>query len=256
MMKVFVLNLDRDRERLEAVDKQLRRLGVEYERIPAVYGKSLSTAEKNSKVNRFRWWCAVGRPITDGELGCALSHATAYRKIVKEELPMACVLEDDVVLDDRIPLVLNGLSQMLQSAVSQVALLSNHSYPEGQVGDGHNGFRSPSGMVDLSLTAIESDMFAEGYVITSAAAKALLRANDPVITCCDWWGRWRKLGHIELYHAFPTVCSQDKSRYESHTAEGMICAVRNRSLLGWTGYKLKRLVGKLMDRMFVVATGR
>ena len=78
-MKVFLINLDRDQERLKAADAQLKALGVEYEWIPAVYGKSLSQEEKQRKVNRFRWWCAVGRSMTDGELGCALSHAAVYR---------------------------------------------------------------------------------------------------------------------------------------------------------------------------------
>ena len=65
-MKVFLVNLDKNPERLAAADAQLRKLGVEYERFPAVYGADLPKAEKRQAVNRFRWWCAVGRPSGGG----------------------------------------------------------------------------------------------------------------------------------------------------------------------------------------------
>lgn len=255
-MKVFLINLDSDKERLLAADAQLKMLGVEYERIPAVYGKSLSCAEKVRKVNRFRWWCAVGRPMTDGELGCALSHAAAYHKIIDGNLSMACVLEDDVVLDSRFPSVLTVLEKRLDWSKPQVALLSNHSSPEGQLGDAQNGFQSPPEVAELALQRIEFDMFSEGYVVTKTGAEALLKANEPIITCCDWWGRWTKLGLIELYHAFPTVCKQNKKGYASHTIVGMVKAAKDLPLPLRLLRKLKRLVGKMLDRMMILMVGR
>ena len=41
-MNVFLINLDKETERLKFTDRQLKRSGVAYERIPAVYGKLLS----------------------------------------------------------------------------------------------------------------------------------------------------------------------------------------------------------------------
>lgn len=254
-MKVFLINLDRDQERLRAADAQLKALGVDYERIPAVYGKGLSQEEKRRGVNRFRWWCAVGRPMTDGELGCALSHQKVYHRMVEDGLPMACVLEDDVVLDVRFKAVLDALERRLDVAKPQVALLSNHSSPDGQLGDGYNGFQSPPEVTELSLEPVDADMFTEGYVVTQAGAAALLRANEPVITCCDWWGRWRRLGLIELYHAFPSVCRQDKAGYASHTKVGMVRAVKELPWWRWLIHKFKRLMGKCLDWLMMVLWG-
>lgn len=254
-MKVFLINLDRDQERLRAADAQLKALGVAYERMPAVNGKELSREEKRSKVNRFRWWCAVGRPMTDGELGCALSHQKVYHRMVEDGLPMACVLEDDVVLDVRFKAVLDALERRLDVAKPQVALLSNHSSPDGQLGDGYNGFQSPPEVTELSLEPVDADMFTEGYVVTQAGAAALLRANEPVITCCDWWGRWRRLGLIELYHAFPTVCRQNKAGYASHTTVGMMQPVKDLPFLWRMICKFKRLIGKSLDRLMMVVAG-
>lgn len=255
-MKVFLINLDRDQERLRAADAQLKALGVAYERMPAVNGKELSREEKRSKVNRFRWWCAVGRPMTDGELGCALSHAAVYHRMVEDGLPMACVLEDDVVLDMRFKAVLAVLEKRLEAAKPQVALLSNHSSPDGQLGDGYNGFQSPPEVTELSLEPVDADMFTEGYVVTQAGAAALLRANEPVITCCDWWGRRRRLGLIELYHAFPTVCRQDKVSFETSTQPEGCFDVRKLSRPLLVLYKFSRVLGKTMDWLLICITGR
>lgn len=254
-MKVFVINLDRDRERLAAVDKQLRRLGVEYERIPAVYGKSLSTVEKNGKVNRFRWGCAVGRSITDGELGCALSHAGCYHRIVDEGLDCVCILEDDVVIDDRMREVLGKLEPEVSPSVPAVYLLSNHSDPDAQDGEGVNGFTSPRD-TEFQIIRVKSDMFAEAYVVSNAGARALLKANYPIITPCDWWRRWSRIGVIELYHVFPTVCRQDKQSYESHTQPVNCFDVRKLSMPAFVFYKIWRCIGKIADMLLFRLTGR
>ena len=73
-MKVFVINLDKDKDRMASIDAQLKGLGVQYERISGVYAKNLPGQERKCFVNNFRWWCAVGRPISPAEIGCAMSH--------------------------------------------------------------------------------------------------------------------------------------------------------------------------------------
>lgn len=41
-MTVYLINLDQDQNRRLAAEAQLNRLAVSFQRIPAVYGKSLS----------------------------------------------------------------------------------------------------------------------------------------------------------------------------------------------------------------------
>lgn len=242
-MKVFVLNLDCDRARWNAVSARLRALGVAFERIPAVLGRELPDAEKRLSVNRFRWWCAVGRPIMNGEIGCALSHSKAYRKILADGLPMACVLEDDVVLDDRFPRVLNYLESKLLAEAKTVVLLSNHTNQKlGEKGD------SEVSVVDGLL-----DMFAEGYVVTSTAAENLLRENSPIVVPADHWPRWTKKGAIQLLHAVPTVCSQNWSgEFQSRTdAPSNLRLVDSLPLPFYVWHKFKRAVGKFIDTVLL-----
>ena len=73
-MKAFLINLDRDTERLAAADAQLRRLGIAYERVKAVDGKDLSRAEIRRNVARTRALWANGSMYTPGQIGCWLSH--------------------------------------------------------------------------------------------------------------------------------------------------------------------------------------
>ena len=76
----------------------------------------------------------------------------------------ACILEDDVVLDDRFLSVLNRVEKFVDANRSQVVLLSNHTAKRGDV-------------EGVSIVPAQSDMYTEGYVITPRAAQALVRAN-------------------------------------------------------------------------------
>lgn len=231
-MKSFLINLDRDVERLKAADAQLKRLGIPYERVSAVSGRDLDMETRKKSVNRFRWWCAVGRPTRLGEIGCAMSHYKIYRRITDEKMPLACVLEDDVILDERFPAVLKTVEFFVDPSRPQVVLLSNHT-----------AFKSSTSCV---LPA-KKDMYTEGYVITALAAKALSSVNWPMQTPCDHWGRWVKRGVIELYHAFPTVCSQDQKHYASETVDAGCFDVSKLSFPRWFFHKCCRLAGKAID---------
>ena len=237
-MKVYLINLDKDVERLTAADAQLRRLGVDYERVAAVYAKDLTPEEKRRAVKRFRWRCATGLEVRDGEIGCALSHYGIYRRIVEQNEP-ACVLEDDVILDKEFKSVLEFVAGRLDLSRPMVVLLTNHTWKE---------------IVSETRPALVpaiTDQYAEGYVMTPRAAVALLKANWPLQVPCDHWGRWAKQGVIELFHAIPTVCSQDQKQYASGTVGVGV---------GWASdlpfgrrmvYKLKRLLGLSYDKILL-----
>jgi glycosyl transferase, family 25 len=78
-MKIYVINLDRDRERLEHMREQLR--GLSFIRVPAVDGTKLS--ETFGGLTRF-------------ELACLASHRNAWRLFLGAADRHACFLEDDL----------------------------------------------------------------------------------------------------------------------------------------------------------------
>lgn len=235
-MKVFLINLDKNPERLRKCDAQLRHLGVDYERFPAVYGKTLPKELKKRHVHGFLWWCAGGRRVLDGEIGCALSHIGVYRKIIAEGLDFACVLEDDVILTPYFADQLKRVEGWVDSGSPQVVLLSNHTKREPE----------DDGAWRISWT--KGDRGAEGYVITRPAAIAMIRANYPLRAAADTWPRWVRRAGIELFHAFPVVCRQDWTPgFHSDIGNADVRNYAQFSLVGKIMFKVGRLLGKMID---------
>lgn len=230
-MKVFVVNLDHDVEKLAKVSERLRNIGVEFERIPAVSGRALPTEEKTLAKNRFRLWCSIGRPLQDGELGCALSHLNIYRKMLAEGIQNALVLEDDVLFDDRLPEQMRRVEPFMSSGVPRVVLLSD---------------RSHAAVEEWVVKPAKKDFGTFAYAINIPAAQAILKSNYPVCRPCDHWHYWRGCGLIELYHAYPTVCDYDHSS-ESGTAPGF--KVSDLPMHRWILHKSLRLIGKTLDAL-------
>ena len=78
-MKIFLINLDRDSERLAHMRKQLD--GLAFERIAAVDGSSRPPATKG---------------LTRFELACLESHRIAWRRLLSGPETCACIVEDDL----------------------------------------------------------------------------------------------------------------------------------------------------------------
>lgn len=92
---VWIINLKRDTERLQFMQEQMQRLGIDYRVIEAVDGRSLAEDEKTpySKSIALR---DFGRELTPGEIGCALTHIKIWKLILDEGIEEALILEDDV----------------------------------------------------------------------------------------------------------------------------------------------------------------
>jgi glycosyl transferase family 25 len=91
----WVISLEAARNRRDFVAQGFADVGVGFERIDAVDGARL-TAEDRHRYSRWRSLYQVGRGLTAGELGCALSHVEAYRRMVEAQIPEVVILEDDV----------------------------------------------------------------------------------------------------------------------------------------------------------------
>lgn len=232
-MKTFLINLDKNLERLAKCDAQLVNLGVEYERFPGILGKDLPSEEKKRCVNRFLWWCHAGRKVMDGEIGCALSHLKIYDRIQREMLPFVCILEDDVIVDRRFPEQLERVGMWIDPSLPQVVLLSNHNGISGDDGD----------FIEVARAS-----YTEAYVITLVAAQQIGRANFPLRVAADSWAWFKSHCGIRLYQSFPAVCTQDWS--EGFVSDVFTEEDRHHPYhgpLGWMAYISGRLFGKVID---------
>ena len=167
MLPVFVVNLDRSPDRLASVGAGLDRLGIAWERFPAVDGRALP-AEIAAR-NRVVLW---RRPLRLGEIGCFASHHTLWRRIVDTGLDAAVVLEDDILLDDRLPEALAVWAAADPATrpgfVRLMSLIPKAGLPGPRLGP----FATVEA-IDFSNTS-----GTQGYVLTAAAARRFLAAAE------------------------------------------------------------------------------
>lgn len=235
-MRTFVINLEKNRDRLANMQEALKRFNIEFDRFPAIYGKTLSEEEKKRMLNRFAWWCTQGYAARDGQIGCALSHNRIYQKMVEEGIPVCCILEDDVVFSPEYPLIMEYVEKYVDISRPQVILLHCH-YSEYA---GKN-----TAQTGCEIKPIVYERCTESYILTRKAAEALLALNCPIKRPCDQWYVFAKTGRIELLQAFPTTCRQNwGDDYKSDVYEGKCVDMFKFGFVKKMGWKCMRLVGK------------
>ena len=201
-MKTYLINLDRNPERLEFMRGQLERLGMDFERFPAVWGKGLSEDERKAGFSRTRSFIAAGKRLSDAEIGVAMSHVGCCRRMVEAEEPYALVLEDDVVLSDGFRGALSRVEAFVSPGRPQLVLLSGYGVPDAE-------------SLPEEIRSVKSAWCADAYVLTLPAAKLILQANSPVITVADSFKRWRRRFGLELFRALPATARQDDTTFAS-----------------------------------------
>jgi glycosyl transferase, family 25 len=103
---IFVINMARDVDRMESMQRQLDDLGLPFERIEAVDGRKITAQEKAALYSDFWFWLMHGNTATAGEIGVNLSHRKIYQHMIDEKIDAAIILEDDVALLPVLPLLL------------------------------------------------------------------------------------------------------------------------------------------------------
>ena len=91
-MPVYVISLARAADRRASIVERLNTAGVEYELVDAVDGATLDLKALGNRL--------VNPSMTNGQIGCFLSHYNLWRRMVAEQIPAAVVLEDDALWDD------------------------------------------------------------------------------------------------------------------------------------------------------------
>jgi GR25 family glycosyltransferase involved in LPS biosynthesis len=88
MLKGYVINMDKDTERMETFKKNWSDIKtVEIERFPAIVGKNIRSSDKVSK------YCQ--KYCSNGMIGCFASHLAVMELVVNNNLDQCLILEDD-----------------------------------------------------------------------------------------------------------------------------------------------------------------
>jgi glycosyl transferase family 25 len=95
MMRICYINLDRATLRRQQMETEADRLGLAFERFPAVSADAVDEATVGALDRRWE------RPLSKAELACFLSHRTLWQRVAETGQPML-ILEDDVRLSPRL----------------------------------------------------------------------------------------------------------------------------------------------------------
>lgn len=93
---VFVISLKRSADRRVHTEGRLNELGLAFQFVDATDGADLPDDEvqNNSRYGIFRTGL-YSRHLMKAEIGCYFSHLKIYKKMADEQIPIACILEDD-----------------------------------------------------------------------------------------------------------------------------------------------------------------
>jgi len=222
---VYLINLDRSKERLAAMRKKLLEAGFGgFTRVQAVdgFGRAPSFGEINENAYRI----AHGKKgILPGEYGCYMSHVKAIRAFIESDNDYALILEDDMAFDDDFRDVIE-------------ALTACSCWDIVKLNGGHGGGNLPVmrvGSRRLVLNAFYQSK-SGAYIINRRAGAAYLRCLLPMFVPYDheFIKFWKYCVRGFSMHPFPAR--------EEGIDVSTVQHVRNRGLfmhrITMAGYKL------------------
>lgn len=209
-MQIFVVNLDRDKERRISIKEQMTSLELPFDFFKAYYGKDLSADELAVHYNAKKAYRNYSYPFPPAVIGCALSHVMLYKKMIAEKINAACILEDDIVLPSNTKKVLQSIEAVISPTVPQIILLSPSISKNAVL---HN-------LGEYQLRPFQSGYFTSSYVINQLAAKVLYENMYPVHHVADCWEYLKRHKLIDILAINPTLIEQDQDTFGSSTTEG------------------------------------
>ena len=174
MPPIYVINLDRDVERMASLAGSLKALNLPFERVSAVLGKEVPNWEQlvDAELYGARNRLPMPRP---GEVGCYLSHLKAMEEFLRTDAPWCVILEDDVEVRPECVEVLAALGQ--KDDWDLVKLFCFHSGLPVR-----KRALTPTHHLVVHLTRTTSSA---AYAVNRQAAETLLRTMKPITEQVD-----------------------------------------------------------------------
>lgn len=203
--------------------ERMAELGLDFDFIDAVRGSDIPADQRQTLLSDKRRR-HLGAPLSDGALGCLMSHRAAWAHILDAQLDAAIILEDDAALAPEAIEILPRLAALK----GRFDLINLHNTAGRPLVDAAR----ISSTHALSITRYAS-IGAVGYGVSRAAAKRLLAVSMPGIFEVDvLMNRWWEHGLSTLVLT-PSVVSEDG----------------HESTIGYSGEKPKWDSDRLHDRL-------
>src|SRR5215469_11246506 len=192
-MRAYVVNLARSPDRKAHMTAELGQTGLQYEIVNAVDGRDLDLSDTRL------FDPTVDSSFRPGVFGCVLSHLHIYQKVLDDDLEIALILEDDVVLPPDLDALLDATASHMKGA--EVVLLNFH-HNEGRWITKADSIQLPSSrllvqVVDKGPPWHEGPWSTAAYLITREACARMAEFVLPVRSRADWWAHFYQEGALD-----------------------------------------------------------
>jgi glycosyl transferase, family 25 len=173
--------------------------------IPAVDGRTLDLAMMRSQ-GILQWDKHLKRDLTAGEVGCSLSHISAWKTLLKHKLKTALICEDDVVWRIDANAIID---RFMAEVPCDWDILHFHS--SVRVGSGKHCDYGRKKISEYVWQGFNEGRGAACYAITARGASFLLNIAFPIRSSADgvtnWCtGWWKACKGYRGYVCWPFPC--------------------------------------------------
>ena len=201
-MKLVVINLEKNIDRLEAITKNLNNLALPFERFNAIYGKDLT--EKEIEANTTS--ACNGLLCNYGMIGCAMSHIALWKSFAESSSDnLICIVEDDALFTYEFPDFVANIDKVYSNLKFDILSLS------GETGI----FYSFSDDIKVDNYLFNKPLFpltTTCYILSKKGVKKLLAEFEKIQYHIDFMIAFKNLfgGNLEFYYLkSPTLLLND-----------------------------------------------
>lgn len=203
MIKTYIINLPKEKERKKHVEEQLSAyidsyLDIEF--IEAVDGRIMTEVEREQVFDSHKAFKRYGRKCKPGEIGCTLSHQQCYKKIVSSNNDYALILEDDITINITNNSQWNIIQKIIEISSKPTVLLLSGNYWYNNVIEKREA--------GIELVNVFDAYGTFAYLINKQAAQLLIESPSSFIAD-DW--RYLKAKGVKLLAIHPHLISPSDS---------------------------------------------
>lgn len=152
VIKTYVINLETNKDRIDAVGRILETFGMTYTRVPAVDGRECEPTEfvdyDARRAQRY-----LGRNLVGAEIGCYRSHLSAVQQFLESDAQYGLILEDDaLLLSNPVDIILRSIT-MLETVDKEWRLINA----------GAKNFKIGTKIGRISEKDFDTDLYAAHY---------------------------------------------------------------------------------------------
>ena len=171
---IYVINMKKDIDKRNYMQKKLKNMKVVYKLIDAVGGDFLTDEFVNSHYSKSKTVENIGRELSRREIGCAISHISIYKEMVEKDIEKAVILEDDIDFDQNI--FKNIIENEDLPKNWECIMLGHHNSRSRKIEAASSLWYKKSAYLNFQfIRFIEHAYGAYGYIISSVGAKKLLK---------------------------------------------------------------------------------